>query len=126
MEPLKIMRVGILLDWIVKNYHAAQVWPGNVLYPRLLAAMKDGHIDHEEELELLEVLAQIAGGPPSGAGPSVSGAIPYDDPPPPVVFEEHCFVLTGQFVYGTRKKVAATIEELGGLVANAVSGSVNI
>jgi hypothetical protein len=51
-----------LLDWIEKNYHAAQEWPGNVLYPRLVAAMTNGHLDHEEELELLDILTKVAGG----------------------------------------------------------------
>ena len=111
-----------LLDWIEKNYHAAQEWPGSVLYPRLAAAMKDGHLDPDEESELLEVLGKVAAGPPSVAGPAVSGAVPYDHPAPTILFKEQRFVLTGQFVYGPRRRVEATIEERGGEVASAVSG----
>ena len=110
-----------LLNWIESTYHAAHEWPGNVLYQRLTQALADGHIDPDEESELLDILAKVAGGPPAGAGPSVSGAVPYDTPLPSVVFPEHCFALTGQFVYGPRKKVTATIEELGGTVADSVS-----
>ena len=111
-----------LLDWIENNYHAAQEWPGSILYPRLTAALADGHLDADEESELLTVLAKVAGGPPSGANPSVSGAIPFNDPPPPVVFKLNCFALTGQFLYGPRKNVEAAIELRGGRVATSVSG----
>lgn len=111
-----------LLDWIEKNYRAAEEWPGSILYPRLAAAMKGGHLDPDEESELLEVLGKVAAGPPSREGPAVSGAIPFDDPPPAIVFKEHYFVLTGQFVYGPRRNVEATIEERGGSVASGMSG----
>ncbi|HEY4341604.1 MAG TPA: BRCT domain-containing protein [Steroidobacteraceae bacterium] len=114
-----------LLDWIEKNYLAASEWPGNILYPRLAAAMADGHLDPEEEAELLQVLAKVAGGPPAAAGPAVSGAVPYDDPPPTIAFPSNCFVLTGQFVYGPRTKITAVIESRGGHVASAVSKKCN-
>lgn len=110
-----------LLDWIEKNYLASQEWPGNVLYPRLAAAMADGHLDQQEEAELLDVLAKVAGGPPATTGPAVSGAIPYDTPPPGIAFASQCFALTGQFVYGPRTKITAVIENRGGHVANSVS-----
>ncbi len=105
-----------LLQWMERNLHAASEWPGNILYDRLLRAMVDGRIDPDEERELLEVIHQIGGAMPSPEGPAVSGAIPFDDPPPDIVHEGRTFVLTGQFVYGPRKTVAAEIESRGGVI----------
>ena len=115
---------NFLLNWIENHFHAKDEWPGNILYERLAAAMADGHLDKDEESELLEVLGKVAGGPPSASGPSVSGAIPFDDPAPAIVFAEHRFALTGQFVFGPRSRVEKVIEERGGEVASSVSGSV--
>jgi NAD-dependent DNA ligase len=112
----------LLLDWIKKTYHAAHEWPGNILYDRLSAALADGHLDPDEESDLLATLGKIVGGPPADGGPNVSGAIPFDSPAPPIEYSARCFVLTGQFVFGPRKRVQATIEERGGAVASDVSG----
>jgi hypothetical protein len=105
-----------LLKWMESNLYAAHEWPGNILYARLLRAVADGHIDPEEERELLEVIHQIGGAMPTPEGPAVSGAIPFDDPPPEIVHEGRAFVLTGQFVYGTRREVTTEIEGRGGIV----------
>jgi len=105
-----------LLQWMESNLYAANEWPGNILYDRLLRAMVDGRIDPDEERELLEVIHQIGGAMPSPEGPAVSGAIPFDDPPPEIMHEGRAFVLTGQFVYGPRKTVAAEIESRGGVI----------
>lgn len=110
-----------LLEWIENTYHAREEWPGSILYPRLAAAMADGHLDHDEEAELLDVLAKVVGGPPSAEGPAVSRAIPFDTPVPQIEFSARSFVLTGQFVFGSRKRVTAAIEEIGGTVASSVS-----
>ena len=105
-----------LLKWMESNLYAAHEWPGNILYERLLRAVVDGRIDPEEERELLEVIQQIGGAMPTPEGPAVSGAIPFDEPPPEIVHEGRAFVLTGQFVYGPRKAVVAEIESRGGIV----------
>jgi hypothetical protein len=47
----------------------------------------------------------------------VNGAIPFDDPPLPILFNANCFALTGQFVYGPRRNVEAAIELRGGKVS---------
>lgn len=110
-----------LLDWLEANYLAVQEWPGNVLHQRIVNAMVDGKIDPDEESELLDVLHKVSGGPPDLDGPRVSGAVPYDDPAPPIVFTERSFVLTGQFVFGSRKLVTEAIEQRGGNVAGGCS-----
>lgn len=111
-----------LLHWVESNFQAIQQWPGNVLYERIFKAMADGSIDPAEESELLDVLHKISGGEPTADAPRVSGAVPYDDPAPGVVFQSRSFVCTGQFVFGTRKIVSAAIEERGGVVRPNCSG----
>lgn len=105
-----------LLQWMESNLYAANEWPGTILYERLLRAMVDGRIDPDEERELLEVIHQIGGAMPTPEGPAVSGAIPFDNPPPEIIHGGRAFVLTGQFVYGPRKKVVSEIEDRGGIV----------
>ena len=82
--------------------------------------MAHGHLDPHEESELLEVLGKVAGGPP-GSQPSVSGAIPFDDPPPTIEYLGQQFVLTGEFVYGSRKRVEAVFEGRGAECSPTVS-----
>jgi hypothetical protein len=112
---------NFLLNWIESHFHAKDAWPGNMLYERLSHAMVQGHIDPNEESELLEVLGKVSGGPPVMSQPSVSGAIPFDDPPPHIVYQNQRFVLTGQFAYGSRKRVENVIESRGGECTESVS-----
>jgi hypothetical protein len=112
---------NFLLNWIESHYHARDVWPGNMLYERLSHAMLQGHIDPAEESDLLEVLGKVAGGPPTTGNPGVSGAIPFDHPPPVIVYPSQRFVLTGRFVYGDRSRVEKTIESRGGECSDSVS-----
>jgi hypothetical protein len=112
---------NLLLNWIESHYHAKDAWPGNILFDRLSHAMVKGHIDPAEESDLLEVLGKVAGGPPTTGHPGVSGAIPFDDPLPPIVYHSHRFAITGRFVYGDRKRVMTTIESLGGECTPSVS-----
>jgi hypothetical protein len=114
-------KAKFLLSWIENHFHAKDAWPGNILYERLSHAMVAGHLDPHEESELLEVLGKVAGGPPGSSQADVSGAIPFDDPPPRIAYGAGRFVLTGQFVYGPRKKVEAVIESLGGECSPSVS-----
>lgn len=110
-----------LLDWMQASFQAVQEWPGNILYERIINAMVDGHLDPEEESQLLDVIHKVAGGSPTQDAPRISGAIPFDDPAPAILFPRRSFVLTGQFVFGSRKIVAAAIEERGGAIAPGCS-----
>ncbi len=109
-----------LLDWMGENYRAKDSWPVNVLFERLSRAIVDRHLDPREELELLDVLRKVAASPKAAAGLGSSGAIPFDDPPPAILYPTRRFVVTGQFVYGPRKRVEAAIATRGGVCASAV------
>ena len=80
---------------IESNIHAVREWPGNILYERIVSAMADGKIDPDEERELLEVIHKVSGGIPGTGGPAVSGAVPYDNPVPPILHEAAASPLRG-------------------------------
>jgi hypothetical protein len=105
-----------LLSWIENNLNAVHQWPGSMLYERIARALVDGHIDPEEERDLLEAVAAVAGCAAGDGAPPVSGAIPYDDPCPPIIHDGRVFAVTGQFVFGPRKTVVAEIQGRGGIV----------
>lgn len=105
-----------LQRWLENNRLAMNEWPASVLYPRLKMALADGRIDSGEELDLLTLLMEITGEPIQEESGSKSTALPFDDPMPDVVHADKNFVLTGQFVCGTRAAVAAEIKHLGGVL----------
>jgi len=114
-----------LLNWMEQNIHAIHQWPGSMLYERIVRAMSDGHIDPEEERDLLETINQIAGASAIEGAPPVTGALPYDDPCPAIVHEGRAFVVTGQFAFGPRRTVVAEIEGRGGIVKPNCSKKIN-
>jgi hypothetical protein len=110
-----------LVDWIESNYGEKDSWPGNVLFERLSRAIIDRHLDPREELELLDMLRTVAACPREVAREGPSGAIPFDDPPPVILYPTRRFVVTGQFVYGSRKRVEAAIVTRGGVCSSNVA-----
>lgn len=109
-----------LLDWMQKNLHDRDTWPGIVLFERLSRAIVDRHLDPREELELLDVLRKVTTGPNAAARLPSGATIPFDDPPPTILYPTRRFAVTGQFVYGSRKRVEAAIVTRGGVCSALV------
>lgn len=125
-----------LRSWIDRNsYH--QTWPGNILHQRLTEALADGHLDQEEQRELLGLLVEYMENREAYEAASEPVALvqapekrrsersPFDDPTPAIEHLGRSFVLTGDFACGRRSEVASRIEQLGGRVAANVSRSVH-
>jgi len=76
-----------LLDWLERNRECSGTWPHNFLYERIARILADGRITAEEEKELLDTIAKVAGVPTDepasepleSSGMSTAG-LPYDDP----------------------------------------------
>jgi hypothetical protein len=122
--------IRFLAQWLEGNQESAHLWPHNLLYERIAAALADGKISEDEEKELLVVLNHVTGGfrqvTPEGKETGLdTGGLPYDDPAPPVIFDSHSFCVTGDFAYGPRERVIAAIEERRGRVVGAPSGKTN-
>ncbi|OLN24894.1 hypothetical protein DVDV_3826 [Desulfovibrio sp. DV] len=94
----------------------ATQWPGNVIYARAYEFLRDGHLDKNERVELLELLSKVSGHISGASGVQASTALPFDQPRPQILFEEKVFVLTGRFAYGSRRECTDAIHDLGGWV----------
>lgn len=111
-----------LLDWCRKNRAAVAEWPGREIAARLSRVFADGKVTDEERADLTVLLQAVTGGRPdlpSGSGQSTR--LPLNEPAPALAFSGRSFVLTGQFVYGTRNACEAEVVQRGGRCSSSVS-----
>jgi len=109
-----------ILNWLTANKSVADTFPANVLYPRLMEMLADGHLDDDEAKELLGMLQQMTGEEGQKGSANLSTSIAFNSPLPRLTFQEQAFCLTGEFAFGPRAEVKARIEFLGGRVAGSV------
>jgi NAD-dependent DNA ligase len=102
-----------LASWIVANREIANEWPVNVLANRLSEIYTDGIADDEERAHLAELVYEIVG-EQDDQGILAPTTLPLTIPLPEVVFDRNEFVITGKFLYGTRKACEKEIEIRGG------------
>lgn len=119
--------VEFLHGWLTTNRYASTAWPANVLYPRIAQALQDGHIDADEEKELMELLLATVGGntAPLNQEHSNSTTLPLCKPNPPVLFEQHTFCFTGKFNSGTRNWCETQTKQRNGLATSSVTKKLN-
>ena len=111
-----------LTRWMQANPDAAGQFPGSVLADRLMRIFADGRVDSDERTELLELLREVTGEPPTMDEPmNLSTRLPLDTPPPLVVFAGQEYVFTGKMLYGTRRQCEQVVAERGGRAHNAVT-----
>ncbi|APE32342.1 hypothetical protein BOX17_16080 [Halomonas aestuarii] len=108
-----------LLRWLEERPESLQVWPLSVLFERLRDALEDGHLDADEEADLLGLLLDYTGGGTLARGENTSASrqsstLPLCHPAPVIEFDDCHFVLTGKFITGTRAECEAEIIERGG------------
>ncbi len=99
--------------WMLANAEHAPGWPVSVILDRLNRALADENIDAEEMASIEELFRQVIGGKEIGSATK----LPLTQPPPRILFREHQFVLTGKFIFGTRKACEAHIARRGGFCA---------
>lgn len=107
-----------LLHWLAERPETLNVWPFNVLFPRLEEMLSDGVLDAEEEGELLGLLLDYTGGGSTYGDTTASRqstTLPLCDPAPEIVFENRHFVLTGKFITGTRRECQAELQVRGAI-----------
>ncbi|MGB3425631.1 MAG: BRCT domain-containing protein [Castellaniella sp.] len=122
--------VEFLLRWLEANRNATSEWPASVLYPRLVAAMADGHLDEEEEAEIMALLLQTVGGTSvpdqdNGDAASNSTSLPLSAPPPIIQVPDHTFCFTGKFASGTRAWCESVVLERGGAAQSNITKKLN-
>jgi len=111
-----------LRRWLSAAGWLKKFWPANAIAVRINRLLQP--CPTQEELkELGEFLAQIVDG--SALVDCGERKDLFDDPVPEIVFSGRTFCLSGIFYYGFRGDCEDAIEERGGVLRRAVSGSTN-
>lgn len=123
-------REAAALHQRLKEAHDLQDDPRIVaLRHRLRDALEDEQIDGSESEDISLLITALVGDSYADTGVASSEAIPvlHDlDQISEEVFDGAHIVLTGGFVFGTRRQVAEKLEALGSTVQNSPSGKTDI
>jgi NAD-dependent DNA ligase len=119
--------IGFLLQWLEANQTATTQWPASVIYPRILAAISDGHIDPIEQQEITELLSKAIGNDPTPPPEAQSNStqLPLCDPKPQLVFENKVYCFTGKFYAGSRSWCEQQILAKGGQTAGTITKKID-
>lgn len=110
-----------LLTWLIQNKQTINNPIVNNLLEKVSAMLEDGILDHEESIELLDILHKISGNKSEIGELAKTTSLPIDTPLRPIAFEEKTFLFTGTFAFGTRKQCQHATELLGGISAKGVT-----
>ncbi|MEK6788487.1 MAG: BRCT domain-containing protein [Pseudomonadota bacterium] len=117
-----------LATWLRRTSDLRHIWPADILANRVEAILEDGVITSEELIHLQQTLVMVAGGTFQELG-TVSGitttAYQLEDTGEAVEITGKHFVVTGAFLYGTRKICEAAIESRGGIICAAITKKVD-
>jgi NAD-dependent DNA ligase len=109
-----------LAKWIGGNQEIQDVWPVTGLVERLQRIYRDNTAGEDERAELLIFANEIAGAQDSDTLVFTPTELPLSKPEPDVVFDKNEFVLTGRFLYGTRKVIETEIQSRGGICHSSI------
>lgn len=118
--------VHFLSTWLEENGKLKTVHPASVIYRLIREALSDGVLTLEEKEHLLKSLSAISGNDfwKTGAAlPEIIASVFDDDPT--VVFTGNIFVMTGDFMFGTRAACHKATEHRGGQTKDAVTNKTN-
>jgi NAD-dependent DNA ligase len=105
----------LLHEWMAAHPDAVSCWPGDQIAARLRTVLRDGEITEAERSDLAELLSQLVGGDAGIIGSdNAATALPFDRPPPDLVYPDSVFVLTGKFAFGPRTACLGAVAKLGG------------
>lgn len=115
-----------LSTWMAENKDVATDYPGSVIYRKVREVLSDGVITAEERDHLLKELKILSGNDFTNTGSALPDHIAtlFDDDPH-VIIPGNTFVLTGDFLYGTRESCHRVIQTRGGIVGASVTKKTN-
>jgi len=115
--------VHFLLRWLESNHEIVDSWPASVIYPRIVAALADDHVDPQEEAELMSLLLSLVGGntAPLHGEHSNSTTLPLCRPLPIIDFSGRRFCFTGAFASGPRVWCEQQTVQRGGESASNIT-----
>ena len=119
--------VEFLLEWMSANRKVCDQWPAKAIYPRLVTALADGHMDMDEEREIMDLLLSTVGGntAPQYGEASNSTILPYTMPAPVITFSGAIFCFTGKFTSGSRQWCESQIVAKGGTPSSTITKKLN-
>jgi len=118
--------VRFLATWLAANRHIAASFPANIISRRVGEVLGDGLITDDEKTRLLMDLKTIAGSGLTESLPALPAHIAAAFARAPVVeIPNKLFVLTGEFVFGSRPTCERAIMKRGGSVGSSVTGRTN-
>ena len=109
-----------LAKWMMANTEVLHIWPVKPIAQRLNRIYEDGVVTEEEREDLKGLVNEVIGRQDDDTFEFTPTDLPLTKPAPDVVFDGNEFVLTGKFLYGTRKNCEKHIELLGGHCADYV------
>lgn len=109
-----------ILLWLNNHRACLDTWPANVLFDRLRTTLSDGHLDEDEQGELLSLVMSIAR-PRSSSGIIVPSSLPLNNPAPDIIFDSHNFCFTGVFDFGLRSACQEAISARGGIPIKGIT-----
>ena len=115
-----------LSTWL-KEYRAiAESYPANIIFKCVHEVLRDGVISQDERAYLLKELTALSGNDFADTGAALPDPIQavFDDTPA-IVFDKNVFVLTGEFLYGSRNCCHQAIEKRGGIAESNVTRRTN-
>lgn len=107
------------MAWLKKNKSYKDTWPISILYSQITKTLEDGVIDEEERSLLIATMTEFADFSPVCEQPAVS--LPLCTDPAPIIYKGKTFVLTGDFIAGTRTNCEKEIEHQGGTTQKRVT-----
>lgn len=118
--------IHFLSTWLHEQEGISTVYPANVIFRRVKEILRDGVIDTEERDHLLNELKILSGNDFSNTGYALPEniAASFDDYPH-IIFSGNVFVLTGEFLFGTRNVCNQAILIRGGIFGNSVTLKTN-
>ena len=118
--------VHFLSTWLQENEQLKVVYPANIIYRLIREALSDGVLTQDEKDHLLKSLVEISGNDfwKTGAVLPEPIAKVFDDDPT-VIFQDNIFVMTGEFMFGTRNACHKVTEMRGGLTGDNVTKRTN-
>jgi NAD-dependent DNA ligase len=113
--------VAGLAHFLELHPHIHNQFPASLIAKRLNRILADRVVDEAERTELREILETLVPMQSESAA-EFSTAACFDNPPPPLFFDGHKWVVTGRFAFGNRVLVTKEITDRGGRVYDAVGG----
>jgi hypothetical protein len=118
--------VRFLARWLDANKQAAAAFPGSIIARRVSEVLSDGILTDDEKTKLLADLKMLSTADLMDAVPELPAHIAAAFAKAPVVeIPSKLFVLTGEFLFGSRPICERAIMKRGGSVGSSVSGRTN-